>query len=48
MNIFREVADIKTADHLHLPVPEVEYHNVAAKPSEVQQNLFRSFLSERH
>ena len=31
MNIFREVADIKTANQLHLPVPEVEYHNVALK-----------------
>ena len=28
MNLFKEVADIKTADQLHLPVPEVEYHNV--------------------
>ena len=46
MNIFREVADIKTADHLHLPVPEVEYHNVAAKPSEVQQKFVQE-LSER-
>ena len=46
MNIFREVADIKTADQLHLPVPEVEYHNIAAKPSEVQKNLVQE-LSER-
>ena len=46
MNIFREVADIKTADQLHLPVPEVEYHNVAAKPSEVQKELVQE-LSER-
>ena len=46
MNIFREVADIKTADQLHLPVPEVEYHNVAAKPSKVQQKLVQE-LSER-
>ena len=46
MNIFREVADIKTADQLHLPVPEVEYHNVAAKPSEVQRELVHE-LSER-
>ena len=46
MNIFREVADIKTADQLHLPVPEVEYHNVAAKPSDVQQKLVQE-LSER-
>ena len=46
MNIFREVADIKTADQLHLPVPEVEYHNIAAKPSEVQRELVQE-LSER-
>ena len=46
MNIFREVADIKTADQLRLPVPEVEYHNVAAKPSEVQQKLVQE-LSAR-
>ena len=46
MNIFREVADIKTADQLHLPVPEVEYHNIAAKPSEVQKDLVQE-LSER-
>ena len=46
MNIFREVADIKTADQLHLPVPEVEYHNVAAKPSEIQKELVQE-LSER-
>ena len=30
MNLFREVADIKTADQLHLPTPEVEYHNVVS------------------
>ena len=31
MNLFRDVADIKTADQLHLPTPEVEYHNVVAQ-----------------
>ena len=46
MNVFREVADIKTSDQLHLPVPEVEYHNVAAKPTEVQKELVQE-LSER-
>ena len=46
MNLFKEVADIKTADQLHLPVPEVEYHNVVAKPTEVQQGLVQE-LSER-
>ena len=46
MNLFKEVADIKTADQLHLPVPEVEYHNVVAKPTEVQKGLVQE-LSER-
>ena len=34
MNLFKEVADIKTADQLHLPTPEVEYHNIVAQPTE--------------
>ena len=46
MNLFKEVADIKAADQLHLPVPQVEYHNVVAKPTEVQQGLVQE-LSER-
>ncbi len=46
MNLFKEVADIKTADQLHLPVPEVEYHNVVAQPTEIQQGLVHD-LSER-
>ena len=46
MNLFKEVADIKTADQLQLPVPEVEYHNVVAKPTEVQKGLVQE-LSER-
>ena len=46
MNLFKEVADIKTADQLHLPVPEVAYHNVVAKPTEVQKRLVQE-LSER-
>ena len=46
MNLFKEVADIKTADQLHLPVPEVEYYNVVAKPTEVQKGLVQE-LSER-
>lgn len=45
MNLFREVADIKTADQLHLPTPEVEYHNVVAQPTE-QQEMVKA-LSER-
>ena len=46
MNMFREVADIKTADQLHLPTPEVEYHTVASKPTEHQQAMVKT-LSER-
>ena len=46
MNIFKEVADIKTADQLNLPTPEVEYHNIAAKPTVIQQEMVKD-LSER-
>ena len=46
MNLFKEVADIKTADQLHLPTPEVEYHNVVAKPTVQQQEMVKA-LSER-
>ena len=46
MAIFREVADIKTADQLNLPTPEVEYHTLAAKPTEHQQIMVKE-LSER-
>ena len=46
MNIFKEVADIKTADQLNLPTPEVEYHTIAAKPTEIQQEMVKE-LSER-
>ena len=46
MNLFREVADIKTADQLHLPTPEVEYHNIVAKPTVQQQEMVKA-LSER-
>ena len=46
MNLFREVADIKTADQLHLPTSEVEYHNVVAQPTEQQQEMVKA-LSER-
>jgi len=44
--MFRETADIKTADQLHLPVPEVEYHTEKALPSEEQKQLVRE-LSDR-
>ena len=46
MNLFREVADIKTADQLHLPTPEVEYHNIVAQPTKQQQEMVKA-LSER-
>ena len=46
MNLFKEVADIKTADQLHLPTPEVEYHTIATKPTEIQQEMVKA-LSER-
>ena len=46
MAMFKQVADIKTADMLDLPVPEVEYHNIAVKPSQVQKDMVAS-LGER-
>ena len=46
MNLFKEVADIKTADQLNLPTPEVEYHNIVAKPTEHQKEMVQ-VLSER-
>lgn len=46
MAMFKEVADIKTADQLNLPTPEVEYHTYASKPTEIQQEMVKS-LSER-
>ncbi|SHJ26275.1 DEAD/DEAH box helicase family protein [Lutispora thermophila] len=39
MNMFKEIADIKTADMLNLPVPKANYHNVAVKPSKFQQDM---------
>ena len=46
MNLFKEVADIKTADQLNLPTPEVEYHNIVAQPTEHQKEMVQ-VLSER-
>ena len=46
MNLFKEVADIKTADQLHLPTPQVEYHNIVAQPTEIQKEMVKT-LSER-
>ena len=45
MNLFKEVADIKTADQLNLPTPEVEYHNIVAQPTEHQQEMVKAFRS---
>ena len=46
MNLFKEVADIKTADQLNLPVPQVEYHNISTKPTEIQKAMVQE-LSKR-
>ena len=45
MNMFKEAADIKTSDQLHLPVPEAKFETVVVKPSEIQQDMVKS-LSE--
>ena len=42
MQMFREVADIQTADMLKLPVPKVNYHNIKTKPSEMQTEMVAS------
>ena len=46
INMFKEVADIKTADMLKLPVPNAHYHNIAVKPSDIQKEMVET-LSER-
>ena len=46
MSMFKEVADIKTADQLHLPVPEAKFETVVAKPSDLQKEMVQE-LSER-
>ena len=46
MSLFKEVADIKTADQLNLPTPGVEYHNIVAQPTEHQKEMVQ-VLSER-
>ena len=46
MAMFKEIADIKTADMLNLPVPEAKYHSIAVKPSEMQKEMVAS-LAER-
>ena len=46
MAMFKEIADIKTADMLNLPVPEAKYRNIAVKPSEMQKEMVAS-LAER-
>ena len=44
--MFKEVADIKTADQLHLPVPEAKFETVVAKPSDLQKEMVQE-LSKR-
>ncbi len=46
MNLFKEVADIQTAETLNLPTPEVENHNVVVKPSQIQKDMVQE-LGER-
>ena len=46
MSMFKEVADIKTSDQLHLPVPEAKFETVVAKPSEIQKKMVQE-LSKR-
>lgn len=46
MQMFREIADIKTSDQLNLPVPEVEYHTVVSQPTEHQKEMVQE-LSKR-
>ena len=45
MQMFREVADIQTADMLKLPVPKVNYHNIKTKPSEIQTEMVAALAS---
>ena len=44
--MFKEIADIKTADMLDLPVPKAIFHNISVKPSEIQRNMVAG-LAER-
>ncbi len=46
MAMFKEVADIKTADQLNLPTPKANYHTIALKPTEIQQEMVKD-LSDR-
>ncbi len=46
MTLFKEAADIKTSDQLNLPVPNAEYHNIVAQPTEIQKAMVQE-LSER-
>ena len=46
MNLFKEAADIKTADQMNLPRPEAQYHNIVAKPTDIQREMVEE-LSKR-
>lgn len=45
--MFKEVADIKTSDQLHLPVPDAKFETVVAKPSEIQKEMVRELEQAR-
>ena len=44
--MFKDVADIQTADMLNLPVPKAQYHNIAVEPTDIQREMVKA-LSER-
>ena len=46
MNLFKEAADIKTADQMNLPRPEAVFHNIVAKPTDIQKEMVEE-LSKR-
>ena len=47
MAMFKEVADIKTADMLDLPVPKAVYHNISVKPSEIQKQMVAELAEKK-
>ena len=48
MNMFKEVADIKTSDQLNLPVPEAEFETIVVKPSDIQKRWYHHYQTELH
>ena len=47
MSVFKQVADIQTADMLHLPVPKANFHTEVIKPSEIQQEMIKGWRNGR-